>query len=393
MTNTFDETGISLDSLSEVQTGLGEKFKAKFGEIKTDPRSVFGQIIGIFAEVVSDQNDLVQKVVNAYNPSVAGGVHLDNLVAMNGINRKDSEYSSITIKCTANIGGCTIPAGSVVSHNVTNEKFITDDELILAPSTDGNVSATAEKVGVIEAAIGTVTKIETPIYGWASVTNESEAVVGKDRETDTELRLRRLVASERTGLCNASSLYTALFNIDEVSNVAVYDKEDLIYGLPPLNIWCVIKGGNDTEIAATIFNNVAAGVLTWGNTSVVYSDPITGEDYTIKFGRSIDLRLRIKIDITTNKNFPSDGYDQIRQNLVDFVEGRYIMPDGLTAEGMTIHNDVYFSRLFTPVMAVEGHYINYLKVSIDGSDPSLQTNLPVGKNEIVTLASIDVEFV
>ena len=219
MTNTFDETGITLDSLSETITGLQAKFKARFGDnIKLTDKSVFGQFIGIFSEVISDQNDLVQRVVNAYDPNVSGGVALDNLVAMNGIRRKDSEYSSVTLKCTANDRGCTIPIHSVVSNTETNEKFLTDIEIVLAANADGNVSATAQNPGAIVSEIGSLTKIETPILGWIEVTNESAAVLGADREVDTRLRLRRRIASERTGLCSKSALYSALWNQYDWSN-------------------------------------------------------------------------------------------------------------------------------------------------------------------------------
>lgn len=393
MTNTFDETGIVLDSLSEVITGLQAKFKAKFGDnIKVTDKSVFGQFIGIFSEVISDQNDLIQKVVNAYNPNVSTGLMLDNLVGMNGIRRKDSAYSSAVLKCTANDRGCTIPLGSVVSNTETNEKFITDVELVLASNADGTVSATAQTVGAIGAEIGSLTKIETPILGWAEVTNESAAILGADRETDTELRLRRRIASERTGLCSKSALYSALWNLDGVTNVAVYDTENKLSGLPANYVWCVVKGGSDEDIAECIFNNVAGGILTWGDTAVTYSDPITGGDYVINFGRAIDVPLYIIIDITTNKNFPSDGYDLIKANLVNFILGLYIMPDGLTEDGIGIGDSVYFSRLYSPVMAVSGHHINYLYNGAT-NPPDHEANLNALPNEIFTLAIGDISFV
>jgi hypothetical protein len=393
MTNTFDDTGITLDSLSEVRTGLIAKFKAKFGDnIKTDDKSVFGQLIGIFAEVISDQNDLIQKAVNAFNPLVASGAALDNLVSMNGIRRKSSEYSTVVLKCTANTRGCTIPAGSIVSNPETGDKFITDIELVLTSSADGTVSATAQVAGDIAGGIGSITKIETPVLGWQECTNEAIVTVGKDRETNIELRLRRRMASGKTGLCSVSSLYTALFNLDNVTNVAVYDKEDPIYGLPANYVWCVIRGGSDNEIAETLFNNIAGGILTFGSSSVVYSDSVTGKDYTMLFSRASELQLRLKIDITTTKAFPSNGYDLIKQNLIDFIEGRYIMPDGTTAEGITIGDSILFSRLFTPIMAVPGHYINHIALSFD-ADPELQSNLSTGKNEIATLAAEDITFV
>lgn len=58
---------------------------------------------------------------------------------------------------------------------------------------DGTMTATAtsSNSGAVAALAGTITTINTPTRGWASVTNPAAATVGAPAETDAELRIRQ----------------------------------------------------------------------------------------------------------------------------------------------------------------------------------------------------------
>jgi len=395
--STFDSTGITLDSLSEIKEKLLEKFKESFGEnIKTSDDSVFGQLAGIMSEVVADQNELIMQVAQMFNPQSASGKALSDLVLLNGITRNEAEYSTVSLKCTANSAGCTIPVGSLVSDpNNSSVIFETDLELVLGSGASDYVSATAIESGSIEAEIGTLTKIENPIYGWASVTNEASASIGEIEERDTPLRSRRKIASFKCGECSIAAIYTAVNDIQEVERLLIYENNTNLTdsnGVPPQHIWAIVKGGDDQDIAQALFENVSAGIGYYGSTEIDYNDPISGETYTIKFSRPTEKTVYIKILLEKNGFFPSDGDNTIKQNIVDFFNGEYTMPNGINHDGFSIGDNIITTYLYTPVNAVEGHYVTGIYISFSPT-PTLSANLEILPDEMGVASLTDIEIV
>jgi uncharacterized phage protein gp47/JayE len=227
-----------MDDFATVLAALIAGFQSAFGDnIKTGPDSGFGLIANIIAEGVADQNEIVEQVNNAFNPQTASGAALSILVQLNGITRNSDEFSTVTLSCTANAAGATIPAGSLVSDPTTGNQFATDSLLVLGASATDTVAATAVNSGVVEAAASTLTQIDTPIYGWETVTNPAAATVGQSEETDSALRLRRQVVAEGSGTASVEAIFRAVSDIDEVVEAVVFenvtpDTDELMRVLP-----------------------------------------------------------------------------------------------------------------------------------------------------------------
>ena len=221
--STIDETGIVIDRFDEVKTALEADFRSTFNSnIKLTPDSVFGQIISIIAERVSDQNEQIELAANTHNPQSAPGVWLSQLVKLNGIDRNEAIFSTVSLDVTANSAGTTIPVGFTVSDPSVGEKFAIDTQTVVAPNATVSVSATAVNAGFIEANAGTLTKIDNAVYGWASVTNPADASPGALEETDQELRIRRENASQGQS-ANVQAIFTALKDLDGVDLLRVLE--------------------------------------------------------------------------------------------------------------------------------------------------------------------------
>ena len=374
--STFTTAGYTIDRYADILEALILDLKAAFGDnIKTEADSVFGQLSAIVSEMVADVNESVEGIVAAYNPQTAAGAYLSALVMLNGIERREAEESSVTLSCTTNAAGATIPAGSLVSDPLIGEQFATDAIAVIGPSTSANVSATAVNAGPISAVAGTLTQIDTPIYGWESVTNPAGATEGQDEETDTELRVRRQIAAERTGTSNVAAIYTEIANIDAVEQVTVHQNIGAVTdvdGIPPKSIWAIVLGGADQDVAEAIFSTLSAGIGMYGDTPIVYPDPITGDNYTITFERPDDLPIYIEVEVTKDADYPADGDDQIEAALVAHFET------------FAIGQDVEYSRLFTPINSVAGHYVTLLEIGIAPA-PAGTSNISVdADNRAVT---------
>lgn len=390
--STIDETGLLIDRYPEIKEQIDDALKAAFGEgVKTGGDSVIGQISAIVAERIADQNEFIELVSTLFNPNAAPGVFLSQLMKLNGITRKESIFSTVSLNVTANSKGSTIPAGSLVSDPLIGEKFRTDAVVVLAPSETKTISATAVNSGNITAPAGTLTKIETPVFGWAAVVNPADGSPGALEETDTEARIRREIAARQSGRSNVSAIYTALNSLDEVSLLAIYENKGAYTdsrGIPGHSIWPVVSGGSDLEIAEVLFNFTPAGTGFHGTTSVVYPDPITGQDYTVKFSRPVEVPIFVHYVLQKKTNYPTNGDDLIKEQTIDFFEGRFTL-DGVPVEAFGLGGIVESSRLYTPANSVPNHRI--LSVSIGRSaGPTSPSDVVMLPNEIPAVDSTTI---
>ena len=100
-------------------------------------------------------------------------------------------------------------------------------------------------------------------------------------------------------------------------------------------------------MAGAIFRRKAAGIQTYGNTSVSVVSS-AGTTHKIKFSRPTPVNVWVKITgLKTDSVFPLDGIDRIKQNIVEYIGSN-------TRSGMAIGQDVICVTLPTEVLKVPG---------------------------------------
>lgn len=263
-------------------------------------------------------------------------------------------------------------------------------------STSGNLNITKVKkignlqssvVGVIEQEANTIDTIVTPVLGWDSVTNPLAASPGSLRETDEELRIRfRNTKLERSSNI-LDSLYSALLNVDGVTEVAIYENDTDITdsnGVLPHSFLPVVLGGSSQLIAEAIWKNKPLGILSQGNTEVDITDS-QGFVHTIGFERPNPVTVYVTINLSLNPEdpniFPGDGVDQIKQAIINYA-----------ATNFGVGDDVIFSRLYTPINLIPGHQIDSLFVGTSPS-PVTSANVIIDFNEISSFESVNIQVV
>ena len=114
--------GFNTPRLANIKQFLEDDFIAAFGDVNTDPQSVTGQIIGIFAKVFADLWENLEDVYLSEFPNSASGVSLDNVVQLNGISRLPATQT--TVVATADgLEGTLIPENSLAQVTTTGETF------------------------------------------------------------------------------------------------------------------------------------------------------------------------------------------------------------------------------------------------------------------------------
>ena len=244
------------------------------------------------------------------------------------------------------------------------------------------VAVEATDAGPVEQAPDTITTIRTPILGWDSVTNPQEASAGRYEETDEELRLRWRNTKFQFATNIVESLYSAIFSLEGVSNVVIYENDTDVVdenGVLPHSFLTLVDGGLSSDVATAIWRNRPTGIRSQGNTSVDIIDSF-GYVRTINFSRPTKVQVYIEIDLETNNRFPEEGEQKIKEALISYING------------LTINDDVVYSRLYTPINSVEGHQVNSLRIGTDPWNLGF-SNIITNFDEIAKTQSASIVFV
>lgn len=238
----------------------------------------------------------------------------------------------------------------------------------------------AVTAGPLEQPANTIDTILTPMLGWDSVNNPLAATPGENRETDEQLRLRFRNGKFDRATNTYDAIYSALINLDNVTEVTIYENDTSVVdgnGVPAHSFLPIVSGGLSQDIGNAIWENKPTGILSYGNTSVTVTD-IQGGTHTVSFSRPNPVVIYISMDITTDVNFPANGNDLIKSNLIAYFTANFGTGD-----------DVIYSRLYTPINSVQGHQVNTLTIDTSPS-PVGVSNIVIPFDSIASLSSVNI---
>jgi uncharacterized phage protein gp47/JayE len=176
---------------------------------------------------------------------------------------------------------------------------------------------TAENFGPVDATSEALNQIVSTINGWTKVYNPVGGTIGRDQETDDELRLRYNTGVFRLGAGTLESIKANLLqNVPNITNLEVYENENDVTdsdGRPPHSIEVIAYGGDPVEIANEIFLTKAAGIDTFGSVAVNVKDS-SGYTHSIYFNRPVPAYIWVKIGVYlyNEEIFPDDGIAKIQ---------------------------------------------------------------------------------
>ena len=365
MGTTIDETGFHRDRYQDVRDENAQRWNDSFPDMDTSTPRVAGRIISIQSAIHDNLNAKAEYILNSFSPYTAIGSQLSNLAPLMNKRRLPRIFSQVTLQFNADLNGANIPDGTIVSSSVDRtKKFATTQRLIIAPNGVGVVLAEAIEASNFKPTAGTMTVLESGVYGVVSVTNPNDGTLGRARETDAQLRFRMLQTSS-AARGTPEGIYTAVSQVDGVTYASVLENftdTTNAAGMPPHSIMPVVDGGDDNEVALAILETRAAGIqftkssdipaATWESVSVI--NPANGQPVVVWFARPTNTTAAIAINISTDANFPTDGQRLIKDEVVNFVNA------------WSIGKVLYASRLYTPINLIAGVDIN--SVTINGSD-------------------------
>ena len=366
--------GVQVPEASEVVSDLGKVIQEAFQKnpddppLNIEPTSPMGQVVDAFAAEVIAKNNEIAFLANQNNLKTTEGRFLDGFVSYILLSRKLSEATIVQCVCTG-LQGTFIPYGVIVEDSNGNQFRHNDSNGVTIPASGSVVTSFASVVhGAIEVGIGTVQKIITVIPGWDSVNNEVVGAVGRERESDTELRARyqNSVAINSTG--SVAAIRSNLLNIDGVIDVQVFENLAVnsveLFGVdvPGHGIAVCIFGGDDSAIAEVINKKKMGGTAMGGNSTVTFIDSEhLSARYDYPIYRPTLENFYVKVDFYANSM--SDSVKQaVKKAVSDDALGLGDNPRiGL---GQTVYADRFRSAIYK----VTNVNVRQIQVAIGSTD-------------------------
>ena len=333
--------GFVAKPLADIKTDLEASFRTTFGNgIDLTPNSAFSEVIGIFADRLADVWQLGQAVYsNAYTDG-ATGVALDQLCALTGIARKPASSTRV-LATISGTPGTVIGSAQRVSIVGSTHKFAPVPNSTVIPGGGSvEIEFIAVDTGPIPCPSAQLIVIETPVPGWASVTNTlDQFYLGTDTESDGALRLRRELSLRALGGGAVPAIQAALFEVTGVTDAFVFANETSstdANGLPGHSFECVVNGGLDQAIADKIAETKPAGIATFGTTTLSGIPPgISSNSFVINFSRPTVLNVYVTIDVIASAALaPLNLADLVKAAVVAFGDLNYNVGSPVIAAAM-----------------------------------------------------------
>jgi uncharacterized phage protein gp47/JayE len=373
---------------TDITTEFQDAIKAEFGDqVDLDPRRPIGQLIGVVSERLAILWALSEAVYYSKYPRTASNASLDNAVSLTGLTRLAATFSmgEITI---SGIAGTIVPAGFQVSiQGDTTSTFVTTASATIGGGGTVVAPIRAVTAGALVALAGTITVISNPLTGVTSVTNAADVEVGRDRESDAELRIRQQEFLQAPGTSSVEGIRAAISLVTNVRQVLVVenDTNGTVDGRPPKSFEAFVDGGADQEIADVIWEAKPAGIQAFGTESATVVDS-QGISHLIQFSRPIEVDIFVTVTITANSDlledelYPANGDDLVRDAVLAY------------GNSLTIGRDVFLNKMFTGINAVPGVIGVVISASRD-MDPPVSDVIVIAPNEVANFDSSNITVI
>lgn len=302
-----DTTGAILQEvITEYQDAFGQDLvvpNTANPQAYSSPQGLLITAEALARQAVADNNAML---ANQINPNIAGGVFLDAIMALTGLQRAPAEQSSTLITLNG-AAGTSIPAGSQLQDIVSGNIFETLNTYIIGAN--GTVQATLLSVeyGPININNNTTWVLISSVLGWETATNNFQLTLGTITQSDVAARAYRLQAIAIQGSSIAGAIIAAVYVVinqdarplnNSIPSVKYLENETSgtleIEGVTMVanSIYLCVNGGDEftgytaVVVVASGTNGtvITAGSQVSNSAGYVFQNPLPGTlDYIVNY--------------------------------------------------------------------------------------------------------------
>jgi uncharacterized phage protein gp47/JayE len=378
------EYGFQRDDLNTILSNMRTDVLAIYPDASLDPATQEGQLLGVFSNAIDELGQVLQAVYDSMSPSTASGISLARIAEFNGIRQIPGTQSSVSLVFRGN-PGATIPQNFQVRNRLNNSVFATTSPVSIGSDGTATVTALATTVGATVAPSNSLTVMASPLFNVREVTNPSDALIGRARETDAELRQRRTFSVATPSQSILEGIKGAVANIPQVLQVQAYENKTDVTdanGLPPHSFSIVVEGGDNQEIGETIFIREPVGANQYGNTTVTVIDSYN-MPHQITFMRPPHVQIFIRVELIPMTGWSGELIPVMKQNIVSWAQANLL-----------IGVPVLRSQLYIPVNATGTTFaVAHILMGFSPSDVGERIMLPIAFDELAWFDTDNIEVV
>ncbi|AWS52239.1 MULTISPECIES: baseplate J/gp47 family protein [Providencia] len=383
--------GVIVPDTSTLRDDVENEFRSVFGQqLDVNPETPQGALITMEVEnrdaVVRNNAELANQI----NPDLAGGIFLDAIWALMGGQRFDATHSFLSQVRFTGIADTIIPKGSQAA-TLNGDLFETTKTLIIGKGGSVTGDMRSIETGAIECGVGQLNKVASSVLGWETVHNPSNAVLGRDAESDLQARRRRKQTLAKNTVSVGEAITSALYELEGVRSLSYrenYTDQPMIFDgitLVPHSIYVCVEGGDKEAIARSLLRTKTLGAAFNGREEVEVLETISGQIYPVKFDRAKEIVLFCRVTV---KKATVDAQTIIPAAVESWANGDI---DG--EGGLVVGRDVSPFEISAGINAVEPRlFITRVELSIDGKAWS-SNNYEIKMNEVARLKRSAVQVV
>lgn len=344
------DKGVIVEDFDTIYKRLVEKFRAIYGQdVNLDSDTPDGQLLGMFAQELTDINQAISFIVQMLDPYQANGNWLEQRSMYAGVIRGRSSYSYIDDVIFTGLPKTNIPADSIFI-DVNKNKWVTLDRVQLNDLGSTRVKMRSELLGSFNLKKSEELQQSTVILGLQKIIANSNSYGGANEEKDIDLVKRFMKSHGINSSEDQSGMQAKLINLRGVSKCVVYEnytsKTDE-KGVPDHTMNAVVLGGDHQEIINVITEFKKGGCGLFG--SINGETEYKGAIRKAKYDRPDKLSISVSLTISRYKSFQDIDIDSIKQNLL--------------STDFNIDENVYATRLISSINLTDGFYITELTVN------------------------------
>lgn len=394
-------TGFNLKRQPDIQKSIEDRHRAAFGElIDVAIATELGQLDGNISSELAECWEVLEICYNAFDPEAANELVLAVLASLTGTVKRNALPSTVVYTVNLN-AGATVNAGSLVSIPGRPDILFALDGAahnaggsaadITLNTLGGPLTATATVTGPIAVPAGLLSVIVTASPGWNNGFNPVDATVGRNVDSDIQLRQRRFDELALRGGSTLRALKADLLDVASHPELAGIESVEALEntgdapdsnGLPGHSFEIVLDDGAsptvaDNAIAQSIFDSGPAGIFSSGTTLASATDE-NGDAQPERFTRVSRLTVYVSLTLVRTADYPTDGDTQVKAAIVakgsELLAGQEVVALALRAAALEVagvHDVTAYTQGLSP-------------------GPVLSANLPIGVRERATFSTVNV---
>ena len=381
----LNDTGVIVPDTSVLLSEVSAEWRTALGaDLQTTPDTPQGVLIAAETAARAEVLRTNAALANQINPNVSGGVFLDALCALLGLERAVATRTLVRSVTLSGQGSTPVPAG-VLARTAAGVLFASVGAVVIGGGGSVTVDFQSVEYGPIPCAAGALTIVVDSVLGWETVNNATDGELGVAEQSDAALRDLRRRTLARQGISTVEAVVSDISAVPGVNSMSFRENiaatTEVIDGISmvPHSVWACVDGGTDEDIAWALFTNKTNGAAYNGAVSVPLLEPYSGQTYTVEFDRPTPVPVLVKVSVRKGSSLV-DAQTTVRDAVMAYVGG------GLTGErGFVVGGYVSPFELAGAIASqIPGLFVAKVEIAPASTGVYQTTELTIALDELAT---------